>query len=130
MIISIITQMCKKERMGSGMQSKGVHQISNNIVTALKEYFNDRIEGFTIYNITDIPYPMFSIRFTLYNYYKIVYNYDRGRNGFSISIGRDGIGLKHSQPWFDDIDLGVLCKELDENVRIRIPNKYLAYYNW
>jgi len=88
--------------MGSGMQSKGVHQISNDIVTALKEYFNDRIEGFTIYDITDIPYPMFSIRFS----------------------------LKNSQPWFDKVDLDVLCKELDENVRIRIPDKYLAYYNW
>ena len=37
---------------------------------------------------------------------------------------------EESQTWLDKADLNVLCKELDEMVRLRIPDKYLAYYNW
>jgi len=122
--------MCLKGRMELGVKNKSVHQISNDIVTVLKEYFNDRIDEFTIFNITDVSYPMFSIRFTLYNYYNLIFNYDRGSIGFAILNGQNGIGLKNSQPWFDKADLDVLCKELDQKVRLRIPDKYLAYYNW
>jgi len=116
--------------MGFGMQYDDVHQISNNIVTALEEYFNDRIEGYSVYDIMDVPHQMFTISFTLYNYYNLAFNYDRGRIGFVILDNHDGFGLKNSQPWFDKADLDVLFKELDEMVRIRIPDKYLAYYNW
>ena len=112
------------------MQYDDVHQISNNIVTALEEYFNDRIEGYSVYDIMDVPHQMFTISFTLYNYYNLAFNYDRGRIGFVILDNHDGFGLKNSQPWFDKADLDVLFKELDEMVRIRIPDKYLAYYNW
>jgi len=66
--------------MGSGMQSKGVHQISNNIVTALEEYFNDRIEGYSVYDIMDVPHQMFTISITLYNYYNLAFKYNRGKS--------------------------------------------------
>jgi len=130
MIISIITQMCKKERMDFGMQNKISSQKARDIISFLEEYFNNRIDVFTIFNSTDVPYPMFGIRFTLYNYYNIIFNYDRGKTGFTILNGQDVIGLNNSQTWFDEADLDVLCKELDEKVRLRIPDKYLAYYNW
>ena len=62
------------------MQSKGVHQISNNIVTALEEYFNDRIEGYSVYDIMDVPHQMFTISITLYNYYNLAFKYNRGKS--------------------------------------------------
>ena len=113
------------------MKNKSVQQIYKDIITVLRDYFNDRIEGYSIYDITDDPYQMFTISFTLYNYYNLVLKYNRGKIEFVILVNKyDGISLKISQTWLDKADLNVLCKELDEMVRIRIPDTYLAYYNW
>jgi len=123
--------MCLKGRKVFGVKNKSVQQIYKDIITVLRDYFNDRIEGYSIYDITDDPYQMFTISFTLYNYYNLVLKYNRGKIEFVILVNKyDGISLKISQTWLDKADLNVLCKELDEMVRIRIPDKYLAYYNW
>ena len=66
--------------MGFGMQYDDVHQISNNIVTALEEYFNDQIEGYSVYDIMDVPHQMFTISITLYNYYNLAFKYNRGKS--------------------------------------------------
>jgi len=122
--------MCLKGRTVFGVKNKIVQQIYKNIITVLRDYFNDRMEGCSIYDIADDPYQMFTISFTLYNYYNLALKYDRGKIEFVILDKYDGISLKISQTWLDEADLNVLCKELDEMVRLRIPDKYLAYYNW
>ena len=122
--------MCLKGRKVFGVKNKSVQQIYKDIITVLRDYFNDRIEGYSIYDITDDPYQMFTISFILYNYYNLAFKYERGKIGFVILDNHDGISLKNSQTWLDKADLNVLCKELDEMVRLRIPDKYLAYYNW
>jgi len=122
--------MCLKGREVFDVQNKSVQQIYKDIITVLRDYFNDRIEGYSIYDITDDPYQMFTISFILYNYYNLAFKYERGKIEFVILDKYDGISLKNSQIWLDKADLNVLCKELDEMVRLRIPDNYLAYYNW
>jgi len=123
--------MCLKGRKVFGVKNKSVQQIYKDIITVLRDYFNDRMEGCSIYDITDDPYQTFTVSFTLYNYYNLVLKYNRGKIEFVILVNKyDGISLKISQTRLDKADLNVLCKELDEMVRLRIPDKYLAYYNW
>lgn len=58
------------------------------------------------------------MEFTLYNYFYIVLNYDRGRFGCGILNGEYLLGIKNSQKWYDEADLTIFCKELDEQIRL------------
>lgn len=73
---------------------------------------------------------MFSVKFTLYDYYIISYNYDRGHFGCSILVGEDTIPLQSNIEWDDNCDFTTYWKEIDRVVRLRIPDKYLEEYGW
>ncbi|WIW70885.1 hypothetical protein [Anaerosinus gibii] len=112
------------------MQDKKSIMIADSIMNILKNYFREKIDGFVISDATDIPYNMFSIEFRLYNYFPIILNYDRGSFGCAISYGEQGIALENSQRWYDEADMNVFVKELDEQIKLRIPDKFLDYYGW
>ena len=105
-------------------------KIAVDIINKLKNYFGNRLEGFSVYSITDEPYTMFSIKFTAYNYFPIIFNYDRGSFGCSISNGGEGVELKSSQTWYDKADINVFLKELQQQIELRIPDKFLEFYGW
>lgn len=97
----------------------------------LKEYFDNKIGTFILSNQRNIPYPEFSLEFKLYNFYNIILNYDRGRFGCAILYCESkGVGLPNSQQWYDKDDLDISVRELDEEIRLRIPDKYLKHYGW
>ncbi|MEN6411612.1 MAG: hypothetical protein ABFC84_02475 [Veillonellales bacterium] len=104
--------------------------IAIDIINKLKNYFGSRFEGFSVCSITDEPYKMFSIKFTAYNYFSIILNYDRGSFGCSISNGGEGIALKSNQNWYDKADMNIFFKELEQQIELRIPDKFLEFYGW
>lgn len=112
------------------MQKNNAKETAKEIIKNAKQIFGDRINNIVLYSVTDEPYKMFSIRFTLYNYYIIVCNYDRGRFGCSILFGEDAISLQNNIEWDDDCDYVIYWREIDKLVRLRIPDKYLAEYGW
>lgn len=73
---------------------------------------------------------MFSVKFTLYDYYIISYNYDREHFGYSILVGEDTIPLQSNIEWDDNCDFTTYWKEIDRVIRLRIPDKYLEEYGW
>ncbi|MBM7542023.1 hypothetical protein [Amphibacillus cookii] len=40
------------------------------------------------------------------------------------------IELKNSQEWYDKADMDVFCQELQEQLELRIPDKFLGHYGW
>lgn len=108
-----------------GLQNKGYEYISNELMDFMSKYFNNKIGTFIITYQTDKPHTEFSFNFTIYNYFVIKLNYDRGRFGCSIIFGEAGLSIDISQKWYDQADLRTFCKELDDQVRLRIPDKYL-----
>ena len=69
----------------------------------MTEYFGDRVDNFSIYNLTDTPHEMFSIDFQAYKYFIITLGYDRGSFGCAINYGKSNISLENSQKWFDEV---------------------------
>ena len=122
-------QYLLKERVGFGMQNNA-EKIAIEIINKLKDYFGNRIDGFSVYNILDEPYTMFSVKFIIYNYFSIIFNYDRDRFGCCISNGAEGIVLDNSQKWYDEADMNIFLKELEEQIELRIPDKFLKHYGW
>lgn len=113
-----------------GLENNKSEIISGEIIYILDKYFGERLEDYAIDDMTDIPYTMFSISFKAYNYFIIYLNYDRGRFGCAIEQGDKGIGLKNSQKWYDKTDMNIFLKELEEQIELRIPDKFLEYHGW
>ena len=112
------------------MQNKGYEEIIKEVKFGFKEHFGEKISSFSVFGQTDTPYTMFNMQFTLYNFFNISFNYDRGAFGCSIINGELGIGLKNSQKWYDKADMDVFFKELEQQIELRIPDKFLEYYGW
>ncbi|MDO5414171.1 MAG: hypothetical protein Q4F78_01785 [Bacillota bacterium] len=100
----------------------------NNIV---RENWGDRVDNFVIENVIDDPnFRSFEITFEAYNYFNIRMSYDKGRFGWSIYGGKQMIGLKSSQQWFETADLGVFLDEMKDEIESRIPDKFLEKHGW
>lgn len=112
------------------MQRNNAHETAKEIITNAKLVFGDRVKNITLFSVTNEPYKMFSVKFTLYDYYIIVYNYDRGHFGCNILFGEDTVPLQSNMEWDDDCDFMAYWKEIDRLIRLRIPDKYLKEYGW
>lgn len=99
------------------------------IVTA-KKYFDNRVQGFSLYDVTDEPYKMFSLKFYAYKFYVVILNYDRGHFGCCISFGTDAIALESNKEWDDNGDLLDFWADIDGQLQLRIPDKYLIANGW
>lgn len=112
------------------MQRSSANESANEIIRIAKLKFKERITNIMLFDVTDEPYKMFSIKFTLYGYFVIRFNYDRGHFGCSIVFGEDSVMLPSNIQWDDNCDLNVFWDKIDEQVRLRIPDKYLEYNKW
>src|SRR5699024_12134232 len=82
--------------------------IQNEIIKSLDEFFKDRItSGYTVLEEKDIPYTMFSMQFQMYNYFNVIFNYDRVAFVCAIVTDDMGIGLDSSQKWYDKSDMNI-----------------------
>ena len=78
----------------------------------------------------DVNHRAFSIDFEAYNYFVIRLNYDKGRFGCNIIFGEKLIALNNSQEWWDEADFDVFFMELQKELELRIPDKYLQAHGW
>ena len=40
------------------------------------------------------------------------------------------VSLENSQKWFDEADMNIFLKELEQQLKLRIPDKFLDFYGW
>lgn len=113
-----------------GLQNKSSEIIADELINRLSDYFKKRIDDFTVLGETDSPYTMFQIEFIMYKYFNVVLNYDRGRFGCSIINGNRYLPLENSQRWYDKADMNISLKELEEQIELRIPDKFLKFNGW
>ena len=85
----------------------------------------DKVDKFCIFNVNDdVNHRAFSIDFEAYNYFVIRLNYD------NIIFGEKLIALNNSQEWWDEADFDVFFMELQKELELRIPDKYLQAHGW
>ena len=111
-------------------KGKTAKETAQFIIHLLISYFGEKVTNFVIDRLSDDPYMEFSIRFEAYKYFNLIFNYDRGHFGCAISHGGYGISLDKSQRFFDEADPDIFLKELQEQLELRIPDKFLEHYGW
>lgn len=113
------------------MQNKNVDEMSDFIIDGMCDFFKDRIKDFVVKDIVDdVNHKSFSIEFSAYDYFPIVFSYEMGRMGYSMCFGNRTIALENSQKWWDEANFDVFFKELKEELELRIPDKYLKAHGW
>ena len=55
---------------------------------------------------------------------------DRSRFGCCISAGEYGLSLENSQKWWDTADFDVFFDDLERELELRIPDKFLKAKGW
>ena len=111
--------------------NKTADEMSDIIARMLRNKFGNKIDDVQIFNIVEIPYKTFSVKFSAYNYFVVLFNYDRGIIGCNIQYGEKSfIVLENSQKWYEKADFDVFYKELQEQLELRIPDKYLEANGW
>ena len=96
-----------------------------------KEKMGDKVKDFCISDVyDDVNNRAFSVEFTAYDYFPIRLNYERGRFGCCILYGERTVALSNSQQWWEEADFAVFFKELERELKLRIPDKFLKAHHW
>lgn len=114
------------------MQLNDTDKMAMIVTDYLEEKLGDRIGTCAIFNVVDDKNNRaFSINFKAYNYFIVLFNYDKGRIGCSIQYGENNfIPLDNSQKWYEETDFEIFCKEFQQQIELRIPDKFLDYNGW
>lgn len=105
--------------------------MEENMINSSKSFFGDAIKDFVVKTSTDVPSVMVSMEATVYNYFVIYLSYERSNLGASI-VGGNGVLLHLVFCPFeeDQDDFSDFLTSLDKELRLRIPDKYLAAKGW
>jgi len=113
------------------MQNKNVDEMSDYIIDEMCNFFSVKVKDFVICDsINDANHKSFTIEFSAYDYFPVVFNYDMGRIGCSVCFSRKTMELRNSQKWWDEADFDIFLKELKEELELRIPDKFLKSRGW
>ncbi|WP_298450334.1 hypothetical protein [uncultured Marinobacter sp.] len=103
-------------------------KIAEKLIKDLSVFFEDAGDDFVIIESTDYPMMMVQIEFTVYNYF--LARLTLQSKSISFSIMNCGQCLKVTQGMVPLENLANEVAEFDENIRLRIPDKYLSAKPW
>ncbi len=101
-----------------------IDEIEASLVTQISDYWGSAADDFCTSESTNIPFQRFVLEFSLYRYSVVRVNFERNSLFFSeVSKGISFSLLSRKVSYPDLIDT---LAEIDEEVRLRIPDKYLV----
>ena len=87
--------------------------------------------GTIIDDVSDTPhYRTFTMCFLMYDYIHVFINYTRGAIACSVRDGDCYVFLKNSQKEYSKMDIDQFVEELQQEVKLRIPDKYLKAHGY
>lgn len=106
-------------------------QMADSIVHQFDTFFGKRFTDYIIGDVVnDSEYGFFSIKFCAYNYFPMLFEYDRGRFACYIDFGTRKIKLESSQKLWYNADFNIFFKEIRTQLELRIPDKFLVAKGW
>lgn len=113
------------------MELSDTKRIAMSFNKMAREKMEGKVTGFCIFNVNEnANHREFSVDFMAYNYFPIRLNYEKGRFGCCIILGEKSIAIQNSQQWWDEADFDLFFKELQTELELRIPDKFLKAHGW
>ena len=110
------------------MENRTIEEMEDLLIDEFVKFWGNRVKDFVVSNSTDVPYRMLNIEFTLYNY--ILIRIILEHNSVFFSDVSKGICLNLLPIAIDVCEVSRCLKEIDSEVRLRIPDKYLRAKGW
>lgn len=95
----------------------------------LNNYFQDRVEKVELFGKVMTNPESFEIRFIAYNYFSVCFTSEINF-GCSILYGDKRMWLPNSQCNWETADFDVFFRELQQELEMRIPDKFLKARGW
>ncbi|QOV28875.1 hypothetical protein INT50_09340 [Vibrio diabolicus] len=105
-----------------------IDEIEASLVTQISDYWGNAADDFCTSESTNIPFQRFVLEFSLYRYSVIRITFER--NSLFFSEVSKGISFSILSRKVSYQDLFDTFAEIDEEVRLRIPDKYLVAKGW
>lgn len=107
-------------------------KMARRLVNELKKKLGDKFGSYNIYDTFDTTnYKTFKISFKAYDYFIILITYNKGVIQCWIKcVDNQLIQLRNSQMWYKTADFTIFCRELQDQLELRIPDKFLAERGW
>lgn len=113
------------------MQNKSASQMADDVIDALVNNFGKGASGFQIFGSNeDINNLTYNVSFLVYDYFWICISYEKGRVIPYIDFGGKIVKLKNLSAWWEKLVLEEWIDDLKDEVRLRIPDKYLQRKGW
>ena len=113
------------------MEKYSVCEMTDLVVDAINEKSCYRGGGFVISDNIDLDdCQQFTVEFLAYEYLWVSIEYNNGKVSPCIEGGKYPILLKDYIADWSDIDLRKWLNDLDVEIRLRIPEKYLGTKGW
>ncbi|MDR3258586.1 MAG: hypothetical protein LBT51_03110 [Fusobacteriaceae bacterium] len=80
------------------------------------------------YYPSTIPSTNFDLTFLIYKYLNVDISYDGGRFQCYLNNGNGRFPLENKGKWYLVIEIDKFLPELEKQVKLRIPDKYLKYF--
>ena len=100
--------------------------------SSLRQYFGASVTALAISNVSDDRnHVEFSVLFEACSFFPVIFNYDRGSFGFGIVYGDRAVGVEPQRgQWAPFREFERVLAQLDQELRLRIPDKYLDAKGW
>ncbi len=100
----------------------------DTLIGALDQHFKKAARDYVVKESTDTPTLQIVIEMTLYNYYVIRLFVDKST--VFCSIIQSGFQFPLIKSPLQESELQVMAQRLEHEVKLRIPDKYLAEKGW
>lgn len=102
------------------------------LISKIKLFFGDKVDEFQVSDVYSIPgHESFNVYFTAYNFYYIRVSYDIGILGCCIINGNNAaMEIESSQKRWKTVNYDVFLQEMQEELELRIPDKFLKKKGW
>ena len=112
------------------MQNDKASEIMKSIKTAVKKKMGNESTYFITSNVNDDPnHKSFQFEFLAYDYFWVGIEYDKGLVTAYINSGENKVEIS-LEDWWEKIILSDWIEQLDSELRLRIPDKYLDAKGW
>lgn len=102
--------------------------LEDALIESLDEHFKDAVRNYVVKESTDNPFLHLIVEMTLYNYFVVRATVEK--NTIFFSIVQSGFQLHLLKAPLSDSNLKTVRAALDQEVRLRIPDKYLQAKGW
>ena len=113
------------------MQLNDTEKMAMEVGKVIKKVFGDKELTINIFDIVDdARHRQFAISFLAYNYFVVVFSYERDLIGCCIAQADSYIPLIPGNHWYSSESMEEYFNAVSEELKLRIPDKYLKAKGW